>query len=172
MDSGRDPPRVANFMSSLEDDVELSKTRMLSVLEGKDLARVVEENVFSESIEDYTTKFCKASALIFTSLGDAPLKAVQSVANPTQMWKKMKKQQATRTTASKIGELTTLIHYRYTPGSDKGQYFSDLENLFNRLNAMGAPVDETMLVATLLVSLMRDNELQGTVVAIKTVDED
>ncbi len=64
------------------------------------------------------------------------------------------------------------MNKRYGGRSDIAEHFSELESMFNLLSGMSSPVDESMQVAILLVSIMAQESLKGTVAAIKTVDAD
>ena len=85
---------------------------------------------------------------------------------------KLNERYAASTTASKIAVMTNLIHSRYDGSKDMGEYLSEMESLFNRLDAMGSPLGSDMQVAILLVSLSAEEWLSGTVSAIKTMDAD
>lgn len=177
MDTERDDLRVARFMGDEGEDFELWSLRINAILEGKELAGVVagEEKVTDseepEALAAHTKKVRKARAIIINSLGDKPLRAVQSATDPRDMMTKLVERYAASTTANKIAVLTNLIHTRYESGKDMGEYLSEMESLFNKLAAMGLPLASEMQVAVLLVSLTSEESLSGTVSAIKTMDE-
>ena len=178
MESERDELRVPKFRGSEHEDFELWSLRLSSVLESKDLAGVVydasevPEDATAEEKAVYQRKLRKARAIIITSLGDKPLRVVQSVEHPKEMVQKLIERYAASTTANKIAVMTSLIHTRYDGVKDMGEYISEMESLFNKLAAMGSSVDSDMQVAILLVSLSSEESLSSTVSAIKTMDVD
>ncbi len=184
MDPDREGLRIAKFYGKPEEDFQLWAIRVMAVLEGKELAGVVrgsepgpEVNASSEGdpsadVSAYVAKCRKARAIVVTALGDKPLRAIQSAASPAEMWKKLHERYAASTTANKIAVLTNLMNKRYHSGKDMGEHLSEMESMMNRLAAMQAPVDSSMQVAILLVSVMAEESLQSTVAAIKTVDSD
>lgn len=50
-------------------------------------------------------------------------------------------------------------------------YLAELESSFNKLNFMGLPVAEEMQMTFLLVLLMNDEIIPGTVAAFKTMND-
>ena len=177
-DIERDELRVSKFNGKDGEDFELWALRMCAVLERKDLIGVVNgedpvpDSTDSVSCEKYMRNLRKARTIIITALGDKPLRAVRSATDPSSMWKKLHERYAASTTASKIAVLTSLIRMRYTAEQDMGEYLSQLESLFSRLDAIGSSIQTDMQVAILLVSLSSHESLSGTVAAIKTMDEE
>ena len=174
METERDELRVSKFNGREGEDFELWSLRLSAVLESKDLSVAVEESPpIGDSSQDkakYEQKKRKAKAIIVTSLGDKPLRVVQSAKTPSEMIKKLTDRYAASTTANRIAILTTLMNTRHDIAKDIGEYLSEMESHFNRLTAMDSPVDEGMQVAILLVSVSGTEGLGGTVSAIKTMD--
>ena len=134
--------------------------------------RIVPEDDKSEKYSTFMEKMRKARAVLITALGNKPLRVVQTASDPLEMWRKLHDRYAGSSSASKIGVLTSLMNKKYSPGKDMGEYLTELESMFNRLCSMGMPIAEPMQVAILLVSLGCEEEMAGTVAAIKTMDED
>ena len=174
MESERDELRLTKFNGREGEDFELWSLRLSAVLESKDLSAVMDGDAVTGTstadIARHEQKKKKAKAIIVTSLGDKPLRVVQSAKSPAGMLKKLNDRYAASTTANRIAVLTTLIKTRYDSAKDMGEYLSEMESHFNRLTAMNSPVDEGMQVAILLVSVSATEALSGTVSAIKTMD--
>lgn len=177
MDKLRDTLRVDKFNGNDNEDFSLWSIRIMAVLEGRGIHGVVlgeETEPQKEDTSAYTTyaeKVSMARAIIVTALGDKPLRVIQNSPSPKEMWDKLRARYEAATTANKINLLTALVNTRYESGKDLGDYFAELETYFNRLAGMGLPVAEEMQVAILLVSVMHEETLKGTVAALKTVED-
>lgn len=169
--------RVEKFNGRDNEDFGIWAVRVMAVLEGEGLADVVigeetpPEDVTSAVYSAYLKKARKARAILVMGLGNKPLRVVQNSADPYTMWSKLHERYAATTTANKISVLTNLMNMRYIPGKDMGEYLCEFETLFNRLECMGSPQSDDMQVAILLVSIMHEDTLSGTIAAIKTMDE-
>ena len=178
METDRQEFRMAKFNGSPGEDFELWSLRLRAVLESKDLGTVVYEDKGAPpahqgaALAAYEINLRRARAIIVTSLGDKPLRAIQSCEKPSEMFTKLNKRYAASTTASKIAVMTSLINKRYEEGKDMGEYLSEMESLFNKLSVMKSPLDSDMQVAILLVSISSIDFLAGTISAIKTMESE
>jgi len=178
MDSERDIVlRVEKFNGRDTEDFALWQMRLMAVLEGRNLSGVVldtddipQDNTSAEYLT-YLDRERKAKAIIITALGNKPLRVIQSVESPSEMWVKLGDRFAAATTANKIAVLSAFMNKRYESGKDMGEYLADIETLFNKLAAMGMALVEPMQVAILLVSISSVDSFQGTVAAIKTMED-
>lgn len=91
----------------------------MSVLERKGLAGDVISSELSPDRLDvdrfptYAERWRMAKAVIVTSFGDWPLRAVQSALSPADMWKRLASRYAGSSTANKTGLLCILMNIRY-----------------------------------------------------------
>lgn len=109
-------------------------------------------------------------AIINTSLGDKPLRVVQSCVYPVDMFAKLIERYSASTTANKISVMKNLINTRYDGTKEMGEYISEMESVFNKLAVMGSPMSDDMQVAFLLVSLSSEESLSGRLAAVKTME--
>ena len=86
---------MARFTGNSDDHLELWSLCLRAVLESKDLGTVVYKNKGPPIVHQgaalaaYEISVRKARAIILTSLGDKPLRVVQSCDKPSEMFNKL-----------------------------------------------------------------------------------
>lgn len=112
----------------------------------------------------------KASGIIISSLGDAPLRVVMDVDDdPVQMLKLLDSRYASNRTVSRIAVQTQLFRLSYT-GQNMSTYIDQYTTLFSQLERMGkdAAIPETHKAPMLLASIDQSCSLESTAAAIRT----
>lgn len=108
-------------------------------------------------------------ALMITSLGDMPLREVQSVHSSSEKFGRLNVRFATYATANKVGALNFLLNFLYVSGEEVADFLAELENWFNQLAPMNLFTVEAMEVATLVLPLAEEC-LSSTSAALKTIE--
>ena len=173
MESDKKEFAVEKFRGSSDEDFHLWATRLMAVLESKDLSDVVRQKDAAAagiSDNDYTKKALKARAYIVVALGDLPLRSVLAEDTPYKIWLKPHARYASLLASSRIIVLTTIMNKKLEADTIMRERVSELESLFHRRLAMKSPLEEEIQVAILLVSLSERENFRGTVSAIKTMD--
>jgi gag-polypeptide of LTR copia-type len=123
--------------------------------------------------ERFDSKRAKISALIVNSLGDKPLRTIQTVAkDPVEAWKKLEARYASKTTSYKLYQVMSAHSMKVARKRSMADHVGELETLFSRLNNTGATIDDKMQVAILLMSLEGHSEDEVNIAAIRTRSDD
>ena len=108
MNDRDDTLKVTRFLGN-KDDFALWTMRMEAVLEAKVLMGIVDGSALAPpannltATQEYNYMKKKSRALLISSLGDCPLRAVQnSKTSPKEMWKLLHDRYATSSPASRI----------------------------------------------------------------------
>ena len=161
------------------DDFSLWATRMEAILEAKDLMGIISgEEVKPDAsnivqVTLYHKRVRKVRAFLINSLGDRPLRAVQSSKDdPQAMWKKLHDRYATSSSASRIQIQTALHTKKIKAGETMADFIDGFESLFTRLASMNSEVKEDMQVAILLAALSSEKEYENVIAALKTLPQE
>jgi hypothetical protein len=107
-------------------------------------------------------------AIIVSSLGDRPLRAVVGVrGDPREMWRRLHVRFAGASSSTKVSLYETVANKRLKKGGNMLNHIAEFEQLDDRLDSMGDAVVEGQRVATLLASL--GSEYESIIVALRTI---
>lgn len=112
----------------------------------------------------------KASGIIISALGDAPLRVVIEVDdNPSRMLALLDARYALNRTVSRIAVQTQLFRMSYK-GQNMSEYIDQYTSLFAQLERMGkdAAIPESHKAPMLLASIDPDGPLESTAAALRT----
>jgi gag-polypeptide of LTR copia-type len=110
----------------------------------------------------------KALAIIVSSLGDKPLRAVVGVRrDPREMWRRLHVRYARPASSTKVSLYEILANKRLKRGGNMQNHIAEFEQLYDRIDSMGDAVVEVQRVATLLRSV--GAEYESIVLALRTV---
>eukprot|EP00171_Calliarthron_tuberculosum_P008425 IDg8425t1 len=119
-----------------------------------------------------TAKLEKASGIIISALGDAPLRVViDADDNPARMLKLLDARYASNRTVSRIAVQTQLFRMQYTD-QNMASYVDTYASLFSQLERMGkgAAIPDSHKAPMLLASINPDCVLESTAAALRTKD--
>lgn len=108
--------------------------------------------------------------LLVTVNGDEPLRTVLLAYSLSEMWNTQQSTYAATTeatAANKIPVLMTIMYFRYSSNKNVDISVVEIETNFNEQAAMGLQHAKMMLVKMLVVSLMAEDEMSGTVAELK-----
>lgn len=92
--------------------------------------------------------------IIIYSLGDRPLRAVQAIESPREMWAKLFERYPSSTQANQINPLTAVLNKIIQNPKEIIDHISEFEGLFNRIEAMECTLDSQLETALLIVSVV------------------
>ena len=114
----------------------------------------------------------KASGIIISALGDAPLRVIIDIDDdPARMMQLLDARYASNRTVSRIAVQTQLFRMSYT-GQNMSTYIDQYTSLFSQLERMGkdAAIPETQKAPLLLASIDPNCPLESTAAALRTKD--
>ena len=155
-----------------KDDFSLWVIRVTTCLKEKGVFNLVKTK---EPLVTDERKKDKCLAILINSLGDRPLRAVQTVADdPKEVWDKLHARYASSGASRRVALQTEALTKRWDESMDMEDYVTSFENLYERLEKMGNKVPEETRLSTLLTSfqLSESKEHNNLIEAIKTVDEE
>ncbi len=120
----------------------------------------------------HMAKLEKASGIIISALGDAPLRVVIDVDDdPARMLQLLDARYASNRTVSRIAVQTRLFRMKYTT-QNMSSYVDTYASLFSQLERMGkdAAIPESHKAPMLLASIEPDSALESTAAALRTKD--
>jgi len=120
--------------------------------------------------EKQLDKLEKASAIIISALGDAPLRVVMEADDdPSKMLRLLDARYASSRTVSRIAVQTQLFRMSYK-GQNMSSYIDQFTSLFSQLERMGkdAAIPETHKAPMLLASIDPNCSLESTAAALRT----
>ena len=129
----------------------------------------------TEDKETVFKKMATARSIIVQALGDKPLRTVMAEkTNPFVMWRKLCERYATATATTRVQLQTRLHQMNYSSAKSMSEYIDEMEGIFNRLESMECPVQESMKVAILLASFgNKPTSSYGPVIsALETLSDD
>ena len=150
--------RIFKFEGEPEEDFNLWMARTEAALQDKGAWDVVESDTVGNAtvgnpLSDEVTKtVAKARAVIMQGLGDSPIRlCLQNKDNPHAMWKLLKERYAVVNVATKVQLQYQMARLGYSNQS-MSVYIDQFQTIFNKLAAIGSPVNDDTKVATLLAS--------------------
>ena len=150
--------RIFKFEGEPQEDFNLWMARTEAALQDKDAWDVVENDVVGnatqtgEFSDEEKKTVAKASAVIMQGLGDNPLRlCLQERENPHAMWNLLKERYAVVNVATKVQLQYQMARLCYN-NQAMSAYIDQFQTIFNKLAAIGSPVDDDTKVATLLAS--------------------
>lgn len=182
--------KLSRFNGKRGEDYGLWRMRLRAVCRVKGVWKVLESNSKSDETEansstsDPSTpatasaskstseKLEKASAIIISALGDAPLRVVMEADDdPVRMLKLLDARYASNRTVSRIAVQTQLFRMTYN-GQNMSSYIDKFTSLFSQLERMGkdAAIPETHKAPMLLASIDPQSFLESTAAALRTKD--
>lgn len=175
--------KIPRFHGRRGEDYGLWRHRLRAACRIKGVWRVVDISpAFSDSSNIQTgteiadprtlTKREKASGIIISALGDAPLRVVMEVDDdPQRMLQLLDARYASNRTVSRIAVQTQLFRMKYT-NQDMSSYVDQYTTLFSQLERMGkdAAIPETHKAPMLLASIDPSCRLESTAAALRTKD--
>ncbi len=128
--------KVQRFHGKASDGYNLWCCRINSALDGKVwLTKLANEENGKPDLEARR----KSSAIIVAALGDSPLRVCISKRNdPMAMLELLDKRYASSRASSRISTLTSVFSKKYTDSQSMGKYINEFEDLFAKLEMMGA----------------------------------
>lgn len=120
--------------------------------------------------EKHLEKLEKASAIIISTLGDAPLRVIMEADDdPSKMLRLLDARYASSRTVSRIAVQTQLFRMSYK-GQNMSSYIDQFTSLFSQLERMGkdAAIPETHKAPMLLASIDPYCSLESTAAALRT----
>lgn len=183
--------KLPRFYGKRNEDYGLWRMRLRAACRVKGVWRAVESGSSSEtaeqnseSLEQPSTsdqqasssmkcdveKSEKASAIIISALGDAPLRVVMEAEDdPARMMKLLDARYASSRTVSRIAVQTQLFRMNYT-GQNMSTYIDQFTSLFSQLERMGkdAAIPESHKAPMLLASIDPNCTLESTAAALRT----
>ena len=178
--------KIPRFHGRRGDDYGLWRLRLRAACRVKGVWGVVESVSGSSTTTTTTTtdvddtvrstrdivKREKASGIIISALGDAPLRVViEAHDNPKRMLQLLDARYASNRTVSRIAVQTQLFRMRYTD-QNMSSYVDKYTSLFAQLEQMGkdAAIPETHKAPMLLASIDPKCPLESTAAALRTKD--
>ena len=180
--------KIPRFHGRRGEDYGLWRHRLRAACRVKGVWSVVERSSTSQTTStttagarDVTTldarttaKREKASGIIISALGDAPLRVVMDVDDdPSKMLNLLDARYASNRTVSRIAVQTQLFRMSYT-GQNMATYVDQFTSLFSQLERMGedAAIPESHKAPMLLASIDPSCALESTAAALRTKDID
>ena len=114
----------------------------------------------------------KASGIIISALGDAPLLVVMDIEDdPARMLQSLDSHYVSNRTGSRIAVQTKLFRMSYN-GQDMSSYIDQYTSLFSQLERMGkdSAIPESHKAPMLLASINQTCTLESTAAALRTED--
>ena len=138
----------------LQDNFLFWQARIKALLMEKGALNAIKTDAVSTDAErDAAAKAC---SIILRGLGDVPMAVViKYIDSPKSMWEALAERYAGISTFNKASMQTALAKLRYT-GCSMEEYVAKFEHLAAKLNAMGAPMDESMLITLFFQSFTTD----------------
>ena len=178
--------KIPRFHGKRGDDYGLWRLRLRAACRVKGVWNVVDRTASSTSTSETThpgttaasesakrvAKREKASGLIISALGDAPLRVVlEADDDPERMLKLLDARYASNRTVSRIAVQTQLFRMTYT-NQNMSAYVDQYTSLFSQLERMGkdAAIPETHKAPMLLASIDPKCSLESTAAALRTKD--
>ena len=176
--------KIPRFHGKRGEDYGLWRLRLRAACRVKGVWNVVESSSDSSTATDAASgetdtapsrniaKLEKASGIIISALGDAPLRVVlEADDDPKRMLKLLDARYASNRTVSRIAVQTQLFRMRYTD-QNMSTYVDQYTSLFAQLERMGkdAAIPETHKAPMLLASIDPQCPLESTAAALRTKD--
>jgi len=178
--------KIPRFHGKRDEDYGLWRLRLRAACRVKGIWSVVDPTASSSITTDTTldvapdalasvrriAKREKASGIIISALGDAPLRVVLDVDDdPARMLALLDARYASNRTVSRIAVQTQLFRMSYTE-QNMSTYVDQYASLFAQLERMGkdAAIPETHKAPMLLASLDPQCSLEATAAALRTKD--
>lgn len=172
--------KVPRFHGRRSDDYTLWRMRLRAACRVKGVWDAVENSTdCSSDTSSQTThgtqlklKQEKASGIIISALGDAPLRVIiDADDNPSQMLKLLDARYASNRTVTRIAVQTQLFRMSYN-GQNMTEYIDHYSSLFAQLDRMGndAAIPESHKPTMLLASINPKCSLESTAAALRTKD--
>jgi gag-polypeptide of LTR copia-type len=153
--------------------------RLEAILEAKGLSHTIQDSderaVSAESastdIVDAALQVRKTSSTIVNGLADKPLRIVRAHCKCNlKMIQKLNERYASSTLSTRMSLIWQLNGLSYQRGKDMGDFVNSFASILDRLDCMGAKIDEALSVVMLLSSM--DGNFESTVEAIKTLGDE
>ena len=175
--------KIPRFHGKRGEDYGLWRLRLRAACRVKGVWGVVDPTSPASSTSEATTgatsegtrlflKREKASGIIISALGDAPLRVVlEADDDPERMLKLLDARYASNRTVSRIAVQTQLFRMSYT-NQNMSVYVDQYTSLFSQLERMGkdAAIPETHKAPMLLASIDPKCSLESTAAALRTKD--
>lgn len=172
--------KIPRFNGKQGEDYGLWRMRLRAACRVKGVWGIVESSSDSNS-ESTTTSSAttsvtssvkreKASGIIISALGDAPLRVViEAEDDPAKMIKLLDARYASNRTVSRIAIQTQLFRMSYN-GQNMASYIDQYSSLFSQLERMGkdTAIPESHKGPMLLASINPDSALESTAAALRT----
>ena len=180
--TGSSEIKIPRFHGRRDEDYGLWRLRLRAACRVKGLWNVVDTSSSATSSESTSTtvpdpgrriaKREKASGIIISALGDAPLRVVlQADDDPEKMLQLLDARYASNRTVSRIAVQTQLFRMSYKD-QNMSTYVDQYTSLFAQLEKMGeeAAIPETHKAPMLLASIDPKCDLESTAAALRTKD--
>ena len=105
------------------------------------------------AIETFLIKDNRAYSLICLSLGDLPARQIKSAKSSNEVWKKLNTLYETKNTTNRLILKKRLTNMRMKDNETMTEYLDKFRTATEELEAIGSPMEEEDLIATLLNSL-------------------
>jgi hypothetical protein len=139
-------------------------------IQPSDEREVPAESPTSTDVVDAALQVRKASLIIVNGLADKPLWVVRAHCKcPLKMIEKLNERYASSTLSTRMSLMWQLNGLSYQKGKDMGEFVDSFASILDRLECMGAKIDEDLSVVMLLVSM--NGHFECTVEAIKTLGD-
>ena len=174
--------KIPRFHGRRGEDYGLWRLRLRAACRVKGVWNVVDFSALSTTTDSTTdiavassrhqAKREKASGIIISALGDAPLRVVlEADDDPERMLKLLDARYASNRTVSRIAVQTQLFRMAYTD-QNMSTYVDQFTSLFSQLERMGkdAAIPETHKAPMLLASIDPKCPLESTAAALRTKD--
>jgi gag-polypeptide of LTR copia-type len=171
--------QLPKFDGKPSSDYGLWLCRLEAILEAKGLAHTIQDSneraVPAESastdIVDAALQVRKTSSINVNGLADKPLRIVRAHCKyPLKMIQKLNERYASSTLSTRMSLLWQLNGLSYQRGKDMGDFVDSFASILDRLECMGAKIDEDLSVVMLLSSM--NGSFESTVEAIKTLGDE
>jgi gag-polypeptide of LTR copia-type len=153
---------LPKFDGKPSSDYGLWLCRLEAILEAKRLAHTIQNSderaVSAESastdVVDAALQVRKESSIIVNGLADKPLWIVCAYCKcPLKMIQKLNERFASSTLSTPMSLMFQLNGLSYQSGKDMGDFVDSFASILDRLECMGAKIDEDMSVVMLLSSM-------------------
>jgi gag-polypeptide of LTR copia-type len=162
--------------SAGSDSYTVWRTRLLIALRARRLLSVVanveDEDDNEDEAPSLESRQACATQIITAALGPVPFMAVQSLINdPAAILRRLDEKYQGNDTTSVMATVSEVATKRYTSGKSMGMYVAEFESLSMRMEAVGHPVSEALLVANFINSLSNATVLHAVISALRATED-